>query len=151
MEDMLVVGQHAPTFALPNEHGNTRLLSEREGKWTLIYFYPKDDTPGCTTEACGIRDVYQDFARLGVEVFGVSKDSPESHQDFKAKYQLPFTLLSDGSAEIISAYEAQDAQTGNTKRVSYLIAPDLTIAKVYENVDPASHAGEILRDLDSLL
>lgn len=147
---MLIVGQHAPPYALPNESGHTQMLAEREGKWTVLYFYPKDDTPGCTKEACMIRDAYEQFEQMGVGVFGVSKDSPESHRDFKAKYQLPFTLLSDEAAEVIRAYEAQDEVTDGTKRVTYLIAPDLSIAKVYESVDPASHADEILRDLEMM-
>ena len=147
---MLEIGDSAPSFALSDEHGETHLLSECEGKWTLIYFYPKDDTPGCTKEACVIRDVYHDFERMGVGVFGVSRDTSESHRAFKAKYQLPFTLLSDESGEMIRAYEAQDEETGGTKRISYLIAPDLTIAKAYPNVDPANHAVEILKDVGEL-
>ena len=147
---MLAIGDTAPAFALPDENGNTQLLSTREGKWTLLYFYPKDDTPGCTKEACAIRDAYEDFERLGVGVWGVSTDSPESHRAFKAKYNLPFTLLSNESAEMIRAYEAQDEKTGGTTRVSYLIAPDLTIAKESPKVDPANHAAEILRDVERL-
>lgn len=153
---MLRTKTSAPDFKLFDQDRNEHTLQERKGEWTLIYFYPKDDTPGCTKEACAIRDVYNDFARLGVVVFGVSKDTPESHKAFAEKYELPFTLLSDENAEMINAYKAWGKKTWFGKkiegiqRVSYLIGPDLTIVRTYPKVDPANHALQILSDLKSL-
>jgi len=154
---MLNPKTNAPDFTLQDQNEVEHSLSEQKGKWTLIYFYPKDDTPGCTKEACAIRDVYNDFERMGVTVFGVSKDSPASHKKFIEKYELPFTLLSDESTEMMQAYEVWEEKSMmgkkfmGTIRTSYLIAPDLTIAKVYPKVDPANHALEILKDLKELV
>jgi peroxiredoxin Q/BCP len=154
---MLTIGQHAPDFVLSDQDQHQHTLSEQKGKWTLIYFYPKDDTPGCTKEACAIRDVYNDFERMGVTVFGVSKDSPASHKKFIEKYELPFTLLSDEQGEMIDTYGAwgEKKTFGTTRegilRISYLIGPDLIIAKVYPHVDPANHALQILKDLRELV
>ncbi|MEK7638791.1 MAG: thioredoxin-dependent thiol peroxidase [Patescibacteria group bacterium] len=147
------VHDSAPDFALQDQNGSVRTLAEYKGKWLLIYFYPKDDTPGCTTEACTIAEVYDEFKALGVEVIGISKDSPQSHQKFAAKYHLPFTLLSDESTDTIKAYGAWQKKTlfgrtaMGTKRVSYLINPAGKIEKVYPKVDPANHALEILEDV----
>jgi len=149
---MLLHGKDAPDFVLTDQHGQVHALQDQKGKWTLIYFYPKDDTPGCTKEACAIRDVYNDFEKLGVTVFGVSKDSPSSHKAFAEKYALPFTLLSDESGEVIQAYKAWGGKKlfgrslEGILRISYLIDPHLTIARAYPKVDPANHALEILRD-----
>lgn len=154
---MLTTGQQAPDFSLSDQDQHAHTLFEQKGKWTLVYFYPKDDTPGCTKEACAIRDVYNDFERMGVTVFGVSKDSPASHKKFIEKYELPFTLLSDEHKEMINAYGAwgEKKAFGVTKegilRISYLIGPDLAIAKVYPDVDPANHALQILKDLKELV
>lgn len=154
---MLSSGIKSPLFTLSDQDEAVHSLSDQEGKWTLIYFYPKDDTAGCTKEACAIRDVYNDFGRLGVTVFGVSKDSPKSHKKFALKYDLPFTLLSDQKGDMIEAYQAwgEKSMFGRRfmgiQRVSYLIAPDLTIAKVYPKVDPANHALEILKDIKDLI
>jgi len=154
---MLPIHAQAPDFTLKNQDGNSQSLSDQKGKWTLVYFYPKDDTPGCTKEACAIRDVFEDFQKLKVAVFGVSKDSPESHKAFAEKYGLPFTLLSDPSGEMISAYGAWGKKTWFGKqiegiqRVSYLIGPDLSIVRAYPKVDPANHALELLADLRKLV
>jgi len=154
---MLTVGQTAPAFTLVDETGATRSLADEAGKWVVIYFYPKDDTPGCTKEACAIRDIYDEFAALDVTVFGVSKDSVASHARFKEKYQLPFTLLSDESTEMIAAYDAWQEKTsfGNTAmgitRISYLIDPAGKVAKVYPKVSPTEHAHEMLSDLKTLM
>ena len=143
----------APDFMLTDQDGKEHSLTDQKGKWTLVYFYPKDDTPGCTKEACAIRDVYNDFSRMGVTVFGVSKDSPASHKKFREKYELPFTLLSDESTKMMQDYGVWEEKSMmgkkfmGTVRTSYLIAPDLTIAKIYPKVDPANHALEILADL----
>jgi thioredoxin-dependent peroxiredoxin len=154
---MLRIHSKAPEFSLPDQNETVHTLQEQEGKWTLIYFYPKDDTPGCTTEACAIRDIFNDYERMGVHVFGVSKDTPASHKAFAEKYGLPFTLLSDEDGEMINAYKAWGEkswfgkQITGIQRVSYLIGPDLTIVRVYPKVDPASHALEILADLRELI
>lgn len=146
---MLNTGDKAPEFRLVDQRGMPYTLEQYEGKHVLVYFYPKDDTPGCTKEACMIRDAYKDFARMGVVVLGISKDSPESHKKFVDKYELPFTLLSDPTKETIAAYHAKGGMF--TKRISYLIGLDGKIIKVYPKVDPATHAGEILQDLMKIL
>lgn len=132
---------------MPDQHGEIHRLSDHRGQTLLLYFYPKDDTPGCTKEACAIADVYSDFERGGVTVFGVSADSPESHLAFAKKYNLPFTLLSDPERSVIKAYGAAKSEAAGTKRISYLIAPDGTVARAYPNVDPAAHALQILTGL----
>jgi len=150
---MLTKQQTAPDFSLPDETGTTRTLTAEAGKWVVIYFYPKDDTPGCTKEACAIRDIYDEFAALGVTVFGVSKDSVASHAKFKEKYQLPFTLLSDETGEMIDAYGALQEKSMFGKkymgiqRMSYLIDPTGKVAKLYPKVSPTEHAHEMLADL----
>lgn len=138
----------APDFTLQNEHNEAISLSAYKDHWVLLYFYPKDDTPGCTTEACAFRDNFPLYEDVGIAVIGISKDSPESHQTFKEKYNLPFTLLSDKDGTIAKQYGA-DGLLG-TKRISYLIAPDGTIAKAYAKVSPATHAEEVLNDLKAL-
>ena len=139
----------ATDFSLPDQNGNLHSLSDYLGKWVVVYFYPKDDTPGCTKEACAIRDDYSDFKKLGVKVLGISKDSPESHKKFEKKYDLPFILLSDIDKKIIKKYGATKKFFNNivTKRVSYLIGKDGKILKVYPKVDPTTHALEILEDV----
>ncbi len=143
----LTIGQPAPEFELPDQDNKTHKLSDYKGKVVVVYFYPKDDTPGCTKEACGIRDNYDEYTKLGVQVFGVSHDTPESHKKFIEKYNLPFTLLSDPAKEMIKSYGAGGMMT---RRVSYLINTDGTVAKYYAKVDPTSHATEILEDIKSL-
>ena len=103
---MLLIHSKAPDFSLFDQNESLRTLAEFSGSWLLIYFYPKDDTPGCTKEACAITDVYHDFEKAGIAVVGVSKDSPASHKKFADKYSLPFTLLSDSSGDMIKAYGA---------------------------------------------
>ncbi len=143
---MLKVGERAPEFEAPDQNGKTHKLSDYAGKWVLLYFYPKDDTPGCTTEACTIRDSFADFGKSDLTVLGVSGDSVESHGKFSTKYGLPFTILADPEKKLIKAYGAD----GLFRRISYLIAPDGTIAKDYPKVKPAEHAAEVLEDLISL-
>lgn len=146
---MLSVGDRAPAFRLLDQHSKPHELASYLGAYVVVYFYPKDDTPGCTKEACMIRDIYQDFKTVGVTVIGISKDSPESHKKFAEKYELPFILLSDPEKKTIADYHAKGGMF--TKRVSYLIDPEGVIVKVYPKVDPASHAGEILKDILGLL
>lgn len=157
MTKEIQIGDVAPAFTLPGDDEQEYTLANQMGKWTLIYFYPKDDTPGCTTEACAIRDIYDEFAELDITVFGVSKDSVASHKKFKEKYELPFILLSDSQGEVIQAYGAWKMKNmfGTQKegivRMSYLINPDGKIARVYPKVDPAAHALEILTDVRELI
>src|ERR1035437_570515 len=149
---MLNIKTPAPNFKLLDQDGKEHSLAYHKGNYILIYFYPKDDTPGCTKEACVIRDMYKDFESNGVKVFGVSADSPESHKKFADKYDLPFTLLSDSKREVIQKYEATKEIFGNlgTKRISYLIGKDGKILKTYPKVDPTTHGVEILKDIYSL-
>lgn len=147
----------AKEFNLPDESGKLHQLSDYLGKWVVLYFYPKDDTPGCTKEACEFRDGLHQLEELGVVVLGVSKDSPKSHQKFMEKYHLNFTLLSDESKEVIQAYEAWGEKTFmgrkffGTLRKTYLINPSGEVKKVYEKVDPTKHASEILKDVQDFL
>lgn len=153
---MLKIGKKAPAFKLFDQDGKTQTLKDYAGQWVLLYFYPKDDTPGCTKEACTIAEVYKDFKRMGVVVMGVSKDSVKSHKKFALKYSLPFTLLSDESTEMIQKYGAWGEKKMRGKaymgtfRISYLVSPEGAIAKVYPDVDPANHALELLADLKTI-
>lgn len=140
----------APNFILPDQDGIERALRDYRGSWILLYFYPKDDTPGCTKEACMIRDVWEGFRALSVVVLGVSVDSSAKHKKFIEKYQLPFTLLSDAEKEVVKLYEVWGEKKFmgrtymGTRRSSYLIDPKGKIFRVFEKVDPAGHAQEIL-------
>ena len=146
---MLEVGQVAPEFSLADQDGQMCNLSDYKGQTILLYFYPKDDTPGCTKEACTIAEVYNEFEELGVKVFGISADGQESHKAFAEKYHLPFRLLSDPDHTVIKAYGAYvESDSGvHTARVSYLISPQGTVSKSYPDVEPAGHALQILQDL----
>lgn len=134
----------APDFELQDQNGKIHKLSDYKGSRVLVYFYPKDDTPGCTKEACSIRDAYADFSKLNLVIIGISADSVESHKKFAEKYHLPFTLLADTNKTVIKAYDADGLFT---KRISYLINEEGDIIKEYPNVDPATHAAEIYEDL----
>lgn len=149
---MLEKGQSAPLFSLVDQDGQMHSLADYKGKKVVLYFYPMDDTPGCTTEACTIAEMYGDFEAKGIKVFGVSADSTESHKTFVEKYKLPFTLLSDPTFETIKAYGAyvEEDTTGlgiHSKRITYLIDEEGNILKAYPEVDPATHAHTILADL----
>jgi thioredoxin-dependent peroxiredoxin len=149
-------GSKAPAITAPDQSGNIRTLSEFAGKWVLLYFYPKDDTPGCTVEACTIRDQFKNFKKIGATVIGVSTDSVASHERFRDAYELPFTLLSDTEKKIVNAYGVwgEKKMMGRTymgtRRTSFLIDPKGKIAKVYENVKPPRHAEEVIADLKAL-
>ena len=145
---MLHIHTIAPEFSLPDQDGIAHTLAENRGHYTLVYFYPKDDTPGCTKEACTIAEAYQDFLAHDARVFGISADSIESHKKFQEKYNLPFTLLADTEKAAIAAYEASGLL--GTKRISYLIDKDGIIIKTYPNVTPSEHGAEILKDLNDL-
>jgi len=153
---MLAIGKKAPVFSLRDQDGKLHKLSDYDGKWRIVYFYPKDDTAGCTKEACAIAEVYKDFSKAGVKVFGVSKDSVVSHKKFAQKYNLPFTLLSDESTKIIEKYGAWQERSlygrkfMGTVRVSYIINPAGKIAAVYPKVSPDKHALQLLADVKEL-
>lgn len=140
-------GMQAPNFQAKDQHGNTRSLSEFKGKNVVLFFYPEDDTPGCTKEACAFRDSMDLFEKSNTVVLGVSTDDVDSHHAFVEKYKLPFTLLADPDREIVQAYNAGD---GRAKRVTFLIGPDGQILRAYQKVDPSSHADQILDDLENL-
>ncbi len=134
-------------FILVDQDKVMHKLSDYSSGRVLLYFYPKDDTPGCTKEACTITEVYDDFKKAGITVLGISSDSPESHKKFKEKYNLPFTLLSDTDKKVIKDYGASSLLF--TKRISYLIDKGVII-KVYPKVDPATHAMEILKEIGKI-
>lgn len=152
---MLEAGMKAPGFVLPDKDGNEVSLESFLGKGTpvVVYFYPKDSTPGCTKQACAFRDAYADYEKLGVPVIGISKDSVKSHGNFVLKQQLPFILLSDTELAAIKAYDVWQEKKLYGKvsmgvvRTTYVIGSDGTILKVYNKVKPEKNAGEILEFL----
>jgi len=149
---ILKVGDDAPTFTLPDSLGNQVSLNDYKGKWVVLYFYPKDDTPGCTTEACHFRDDFKSLEAIGAKVVGVSIDDSFSHKKFAEKYNLPFPLLSDASGEVASRYGALNnfLVIKLAKRYTYLINPQGKIAKIYLSVDTSKHSQEIIDDLKGL-
>jgi peroxiredoxin Q/BCP len=140
----------APDFTLTSDTGEQVTLSSLRGKPVVLYFYPKDDTPGCTAQACGIRDVYGELEQAGAVVLGVSPDGEDSHARFKAKYELPFTLLADTDHEVADAYGVWGEKTyaGKTymgvKRSTFVIDEDGNVARVFHNVKPDEHADQVL-------
>lgn len=146
------VGSLAPAFVLPDASGTKRELAEWKGKWVVLYFYPKDNTPGCTTEAISFRDKLPQLAALNAQVVGVSLDKGDSHRAFSDDLHLPFPLLADTGGEVARRYGAL-ADWGVlkfAKRYTFLIDPDGRVAKTYQQVDAAKHAGEIIADLQAL-
>ena len=152
----LHVGDVAPDFTLPDQGGTARTLSDYRGSWVLLYFYPRDNTPGCTTEACAIRDTYSAFNKSKIIVLGVSTDSIASHGKFARKYALPFTLLADEKKQVVKRYgvwgkkKFMGREYDGTFRRSFLINPQGKVAKIYEQVKPPEHAAEVLQDHASL-
>jgi thioredoxin-dependent peroxiredoxin len=150
---MLKVTQKAPAFTLPDQDGVMHTLKDYRGQWVLIYFYPKDDTPGCTKEACALRDEFPTFGKLKAKIFGVSADTVASHKKFATKYKLPFTLLADQEKTMIESYgvwqkkKFMGREYMGIARSSFLINPEGTIEKIYEKVNPLTHADEVLADL----
>lgn len=150
------VGEPAPDFRLPTGDGSTLGLAELRGRPVVLYFYPRDDTPGCTAEACSFRDLNAEFAARGAAIVGVSTDPPSSHRRFAAKHGLTFPLLSDESAEVARAYGVYrlKQQYGRTfwgiERTTFLIDRDGVIRKVYPKVKVEGHAEQVLRDLEEL-
>ncbi len=150
--DLPVAGQAAPDFSLKDQEGKLHNLAEFKGKWLVLYFYPKDDTPGCTQEACTFRDDLHQLTALGAEVAGVSLDDTSSHEAFAKKYHLPFPLLADRQGEVTSRYGAlmNMGLIKIARRYTFLINPEGRIAKVYIKVETTHHSREIIEDLKGL-
>lgn len=146
----------APDFKLPDQNGKFITISELKGKWVVLYFYPKDDTPGCTKEACNFRDSFHELQKLGVQILGISKDTVVSHKKFAEKYNLNFPILSDEKHEVIEKYNAwgvkkfMGREFSGVLRKTYLIDPAGIIQKIYEKVNPLIHSSEIINDLELL-
>lgn len=143
----------APDFTLKDSEGNRRTLAEYRGKWLVLYFYPKDETPGCTTEACSLRDARDDIAALGAEIVGISRDDASSHEKFKAKHTLNFTLLSDPDHAVMDAYGAWGKKMFGKEgvlRKTFIINPDGQVVKVYGRVTPLGHGEQIIADIQAL-
>jgi peroxiredoxin Q/BCP len=155
LELKLQEGDKAPDFTAPTSGGGKVVLSDLKGKNVILYFYPKDDTPGCTKEACAFRDEFAAFKRKGALVLGVSVDSVKAHDKFAEKFKLPFTLVSDEDKKIVQAYGVWGEKSFmgrkylGTHRVTFLIGPDGRIKKIWPQVKPEEHAGEVLAALDS--
>jgi peroxiredoxin Q/BCP len=152
-EDTPAVGTPAPAFHLQDQNGDWHDLADYRGKWLAVYFYPKDDTPGCTTEACNFRDNIYAFKAIGAEVVGISVDDVESHADFSKKYKLPFVILADHTGETAKSYGVlRDWKvTKIASRQSFLVNPEGVIVKHYEDVDPETHTQDVLADLKVLM
>lgn len=143
----------APNFSLTDEEGKKHSLTDYKGKWLVLYFYPKDDTPGCTVEACSLRDARDDIAVLGAEIVGISSDETSSHEKFKAKYTLNFTLLSDPKKTAINAYGAWGKKMFGKEgilRKTFVIDPNGIVVKVYGRVTPLGHGEQIVEELKRL-
>lgn len=146
---MITTGTNAPDFSLQDQNGETHTIAQYKGKKVLLYFYPKDDTPGCTTEACNFRDNYKELVQAGLVVLGVSKDSVKSHKKFAEKYELPFPLLSDEDTSVCQAYgvwklkKFMGREYVGIDRMSFLIDEEGKILKVYEEVKPKEHVSEV--------
>jgi peroxiredoxin Q/BCP len=146
----------APNFTLKDQYDKNHSLTDYKGKWVVLYFYPKDNTPGCTREACSFRDSYHELQKLGVVILGISKDSVASHKKFADKYNLNFPILSDKSKEVIKAYKAWGSKKFMGReyegilRNTCLVNPGGEIVKVYEKVNPLTHASEIVTDIQKL-
>jgi len=153
---MLKEGQKAPDFTLPDQDGNTHSLSDYKGKWLVLYFYPRDLTPGCTTEACNFQEALPDLKKLNTEVVGVSNDPVKSHRKFADKHDLQFTLLSSDENDMTKNYGAwqEKSMYGKTywgvARITYIIDPEGKVAKAYSRVKPKEHHTEVEKDLKAL-
>ncbi len=150
------VGKKAPDFSLNDQDGKRHELKDYAGSWLLVYFYPKDHTPGCTAEACAVRDIFPSFEKMDAQVLGVSPDSEAKHKKFKADYKLPFPLLADVDKKMVEAYGVWQNKKFLGKeymgvlRTSFLINPEGKIAKVYEKVKPLTHASDVVADLKKM-
>ncbi|MFQ6011663.1 MAG: peroxiredoxin [Nitrososphaerales archaeon] len=144
----LSIGQRAPEFELRSTTGSTARLADYLGKKVVLYFYPKDDTPGCTIEACGFRDDYNKIKEKGGEIIGISVDDIDSHNAFKSKYNLPFPLVSDTTTEVAQKYGVLG--TDKATRVTFIIDKEGKIAEIFPKVEPDKHAAEVLSVLDRI-
>ena len=149
---VIKVGAIAPDFTLTDQNNKSQTLSKMRGKWIVMYFYPKDETPGCTTEACNFRDNILSLRVKKAEVWGISVDNSKSHADFSEKYKLPFTLLADPAGKVAKQYGSLLNMVifKIAKRHSFIIDPEGGIAKIYRNVNPKSHVEQVLKDLEAL-
>lgn len=147
------VGEQAPSFSLTDQTGQIRRLEDYRGKWVVLYFYPKDDTPGCTKEACHFRDDLKHLEKLGGQIIGVSVDDTQSHAKFASKYNLPFPLLADQDGKVANSYGALNnfLVIKIAKRYTFLIDPAGKIAQRYLSVDTSKHSQEIIDDLNKLM
>jgi peroxiredoxin Q/BCP len=150
-DDVPQAGLAAPAFSLPDQNNNMHALADYAGKWVVLYFYPKDDTPGCTKEACSFRDDLAQLEKLGAKVVGISVDDSDSHARFAQKYHLPFPLLSDKDGKVANSYGALTnlGLLKLAKRYTFLIDTQGKVAKVYLSVDTSRHSQEIIADLKS--
>ena len=150
--DQITVGGPAPEFELPDQDGQLHSLEDYRDRWVVLYFYPKDETPGCTTEACEFRDNIFAFRDLNAQILGVSLDDVESHKAFAENHGLPFPLLADVEGTAATAYGVKTRMLGMqvAKRQTFIVAPDGSIAKHYEKVNPAGHSQQVLADLAEL-
>ncbi|MDY6846534.1 MAG: thioredoxin-dependent thiol peroxidase [Chloroflexota bacterium] len=152
---VLSKGVKAPDFELQDSEGQVHKLSDYTGQTIVVYFYPKDDTPGCTKEACSFRDSYADFKKAGVTIIGISPDKVASHKKFKDKYALPFTLLADPDHKVCEAYDvwglkkAFGREYEGVFRTTYIIGPEGEVKHVFENVKPSEHSKEVLSEVAS--
>lgn len=150
------VGDPAPEVALPDETGTIHRLSDQRGRWTILYFYPTDDTPGCTVEACEFRDSNESIRERGADVWGISPQGAVSKRAFREKFELPFNLLADEGHEVAEAYgswvekENYGRRYWGTARTTFLVSPDGRIARVWPKVKAQGHAAEVLAVLDEL-
>ena len=150
--EQLALGEPAPEFELSDQNGQLHSLEDYRDQWVVLYFYPKDETPGCTTEACEFRDNIFAFKKINAQILGVSLDDVESHLKFAENHDLPFPLLADSEGEAAEAYGVKTKRFGMTlaKRQTFLISPDGTLAKHYEKVDVDEHSTQVLSDLKEL-
>ena len=146
------VGTAAPEFELADQNGNLHSLEDYRNQWVVLYFYPKDQTPGCTTEACEFRDNIFEFRDLNAQILGVSLDDVDSHKEFAEEYSLPFPLLADVDGNTSTAYGVKTRMFGMTvaKRQTFIVDPDGNIVKHYDKVKPAEHSAQVLADLKAL-
>ena len=145
----IVAGTKAPLFSLPDQTGTNFNLADRKGHWTVLYFYPKDDTPGCTKQACAFRDSISVIEKLDAKVYGISKDTVESHKKFVDKYKLNFPILADADGSVIRQYGVSGL-LGFAKRHTFILDPELNVAAVMTDVDPAANAADVAKRIDEL-